>query len=454
MTSDTTSDTLLLPDWIIPVEPAHTVLAAHGLAIRGGRILEIAPHADLQARYPQARVRHLPGRVLLPGFVNLHGHAAMSLLRGYGDDLPLMEWLSERIWPAERRLISPDFVYDGSVLAFTEMLAGGTTCCNDMYFHPSDVARAALTVGMRAAVGGVLFDVPGGPSPDSLLEAFLATRDEYRDEPLLRFTLAPHAPYTVGDDLFRRIGMLAEEIDVPITVHLQETAQEVQDSLAQHGMRPTERLDGLGLISPRLIAVHGVHLDAGDISLLAAQGAHLAHCPASNLKLASGIAPVSQMLAAGLNVGIGTDGAASNNRLDMLSEMRLAALLAKGATGDARALAAHDALHAATLAGAKALGWDAEIGSLVPGKYADIVAIQLDAAHLQPVYDPASHVVYAAGREDVDEVWVNGETVAKKLQLTNSPSKSDHERIMSRLSQWHERAAGVLSGTNAYPSLG
>lgn len=439
-----TADTLLLPDWIIPIEPAGAVLRDHGVALAGGRILAVAPRAELLARHPAAQARPLPGRVLLPGFVNLHTHAAMSLLRGFGDDLPLMEWLSTRIWPAERKLVSPGFVYDGSVLAFAEMLAGGTTCCNDMYFHPPEVARAALAVGMRVAVGGTVFEVPGGPAPASMLADFTATYDQYRGEPLLHFTLAPHAPYTVGDDLFRQVGALAEEIDVPITVHLQETAHEVADSLAQHGERPTERLARLGLVSPRLIAVHGVHLNASDLGLLAAQGAHLAHCPASNLKLASGFAPVSQALAAGLGLGIGTDGAASNNRLDMLSELRLAALVAKGASGDARALGAHAALHAATLGGARALGWDAEIGSIAPGKRADLVAVRLDAPRLAPLFDPASHVVYAAGREDVDEVWVDGELVAKKLQLIKSPSINELERIMSRLSQWQRRASDVL----------
>jgi len=443
--------TLLLPDWLIPIEPARAVLAGHGIAVRDGRIADIAPHGLLRSRHPGAAQRPLPGCALLPGFVNLHTHAAMSLLRGAGDDLPLMTWLNERIWPLERKLMSADFVYDGSVLAFAEMLAGGTTCCADMYFLPEEVARAALSVGLRAAVGGTVFELPGAPA-EHLLAQTLAAHERYRGEPTLRFMLAPHAPYTVGDDMLRRLASVAEEADLPLAIHLHETREEVEAAQARHGMRPAERLARLGLLSPRLVAVHGVHLDAGDIALLASHGASLAHCPASNLKLASGLAPVARLLEAGVNLGIGTDGAASNNRLDMLSELRLAALLAKGASGDARALPAYEALHAATLGGARALGWDAEIGSIAVGKCADLVAIRLDAARLAPVFDPVSQVVYAAGREDVDEVWVSGNSVAKKLQLTNSPSKSDLERIMSRISQWRLRACGVISGTNTYVS--
>ncbi|MDH2234754.1 TRZ/ATZ family hydrolase [Pigmentiphaga sp. GD03639] len=444
--------TLLLPDWLIPVEPDQAVLAGHGIAMRDGRIADIAPHGVLRDRHPGAAERPLAGCALLPGFVNLHTHAAMSLLRGAGDDLPLMAWLQERIWPLERKLMSADFVYDGSVLAFAEMLAGGTTCCADMYFHPEEVARAALSMGIRAAVGGTVFEIPGAPPAEQMLAQALAAHEKYRGEPGLRFMLAPHAPYTVGDDMLRHLAAVAEEADLTIAIHLHETRQEVEEAVAMHGMRPAERLAHLGLLSPRLVAVHGVHLDADDIALLASHGVSLAHCPASNLKLASGLAPVARLLEAGVNLGIGTDGAASNNRLDMLSELRLAALLAKGASGDARALPAHRALHAATLGGAKALGWDDRIGSVAVGKYADLVAIRLDSARLAPVFDPVSHVVYAAGREDVEEVWIDGRTVAKKLQLTNSPSKSDLERIMSRISQWRLRAAGVISGTNTYLS--
>lgn len=446
--------TLLLPEWIIPIVPAGIVLSGHGLALRDGRIVDIASHESLLHRYPDARAHALPGRVLLPGFVNLHTHAAMSLLRGAGDDMPLMAWLNDRIWPLERKLASSDFVYDGSVLAFAEMLAGGTTCCADMYFYPESIARAALAIGLRACVGMAVieFPTPYATDVDDYLQKGLAAHEKYGNEETLRFMFAPHAPYTVGDEALSRIGALAEELDMPIAIHLQETRAEVAQSLAATRMRPTARLAGLGLLSPRLTAVHGVHLDTDDIAMLAANGAHVAHCPASNLKLASGIAPIAQLLRDGVNFGIGTDGAVSNNRLDMLSEMRLAALLAKGSSENAQTLSAHQALYAATLGGAKALGWDREIGSIELGKRADLVAIQLDAPHLLPVFDPASHVVYSAGREDIDEVWVNGAQVAKKLHLTKISARIELERILSRIPQWHTLAVGVISGTKPYVS--
>jgi 5-methylthioadenosine/S-adenosylhomocysteine deaminase len=294
------------------------------------------------------------------------------------------------------------------------------------------------------------FPTPYAPDGESCLAKGLAAREQFGDEPSLRFMFAPHAPYTVGGAMLSRIGSLAEEMDVPIAIHLQETRQEVQEALAKTGMRPTERLARLGLLSPRLIAVHGVHLDDNDIALLATRGAHVAHCPASNLKLANGFAPVDALLRAGVNMGIGTDGAASNNRLDMLAEMRLAALLAKGSSGKAETMSAHEALHAATLAGARALGWDSEIGSIVVGKKADLVAVRLDSPHQVPVFDAASQLVYTAGREDVEEIWIEGNSVAKKLQLIKSPSNFDRERILSRLSHWHSLATGVISGTNPY----
>lgn len=444
--------TLLLPDWLIPIRPENQVQPACGLALIDGRIADIGAHATLLAKYPDATVERLDGCALLPGFVNLHSHAGMSLLRGAGDDMSLMPWLQTRIWPLERKLVSPDFVYDGSALAFAEMLIGGTTCAADMYFFPDEVARAALATGIRACVGMTVLDFPTPYAADAgaCLELGRAAHDAYRGDPALRFMFAPHAPYTVGDDTLRLVGMLAEQLDVPIAIHLQETRDEVEQALASTGMRPVQRLARLGLLSPRLIGVHGVYLDGNDISLLASHGAHIAHCPASNLKLASGIAPIAQLLRDGVNFGIGTDGSASNNRLDMLAEMRLAALLAKGASGDAKALSAHQSLRAATLGGAQALGWESEIGTLEIGKRADLVAIRLDTPRLMPVFDAASQVVYAAGREDVDQVWVNGMQVAKKLQLTKISARIELERILSRIPQWHALAVDVISGTNPY----
>lgn len=396
--------------WIIPVEPADRVLENHSLVIDGGRIRDLLPSATAAVRYAGRQHLRLGDHVLLPGFVNLHTHAAMSLLRGHADDLPLMRWLQEHIWPAESRHMSAEFVRDGTLLACWEMLHGGITCFNDMYFFPAAAAEAALDAGIRAALGITVFEFPSAYGTDAAdyLSKGLQVRDQLRDEALVSFCLAPHAPYTVADRTFEQVAMLADELQLPIHIHLHETRDEIAKSLGEHGVRPLERLRRLGLLGPQLIAVHAVHLEDAEIDLLASHGSHVAHCPTSNMKLASGVAPVGALLAKGVGTGLGTDGAASNNRLDMFREMRHAALLAKVATGDAAVLPAHAALRMATLDGARALGLDDRIGSLLPGKAADLIAVDLGEWPLQPCYDPASHLVYVAGREQVSHVWVNG----------------------------------------------
>ncbi len=426
-------DLLIVPRWIIPVEPA-CALSHHALAVKGGRIVAIVPADEAQSRFAARDTLELPNHALIPGLVNLHTHAAMSLLRGFGDDLPLMEWLTARIWPAEQALVSADFVRDGALLACAEMLAGGITCFNDMYFFPGAAAQAALESGMRAALGMIVMDFPTAYASDSedCLEKGLAVRDRFKGESLLSFTFAPHAPYTVNDDVLSRIGVLAEQLDAPVHIHLHETAQETDDSINLHGVRPLERLANAGLLSPRLIAVHAVHLLDGEIGTLARHGCHIAHCPASNLKLASGLPQTHKWLEAGINIGIGTDGAASNNRLDMFAEMRLAALLAKGVSGNAAALPAAKVLEAATLGGAKALGLDEQIGTLAPGKQADMAAVDLGGFNTQPVFDPISHLVYAAGREQVSHVWVAGELVAQNGQAL----KIDASDLRARIAYW------------------
>ena len=335
----------------------------------------------------------------------------MTLLRGLADDLPLMEWLEQHIWPAEAKHVSAQFVHDGTLLACAEMLRGGITCFNDMYFYPKAVAQAALASGMRAAIGLITLDFSTSYAADSddYLAKGLAARDELRDEPLLSFCLAPHAPYTVDDRNFAKVLTLAEQCDVPIHIHLHETRREIEESMQRFGVRPLERIRRLGLLSPGLIGAHGVHLNAEEIALLAQHNCSIAHCPSSNLKLASGIAPVSALIDQGVNVGLGTDGAASNNRLDVFQEMRLAALLAKGSSGRADAVNAHQALRMATLGGAQALGLDAKIGSITCGKAADLCAIRLNDIELMPCYDPVSHLVYCAGREHITDVWVSGD---------------------------------------------
>jgi 5-methylthioadenosine/S-adenosylhomocysteine deaminase len=440
-----TIDLLIRARWIIPIEPENTVLEHHAIAVNRGRIVAILPEREASERFAPARETRLDRHVLMPGLVNLHCHAAMTLLRGLADDTPLMTWLQEHIWPAEAKHVSADFVHDGTLLACAEMLRGGITCFNDMYFFPEAAAKAVATSGMRAVIGLALLEFPTAYATDAddYLTKGLAARDALRDQPLLHFALAPHAPYTVSDRSFERIATLAAELDMPVHVHLHETTAEIEESLRIHGVRPLERLRRLGLITPNLIAVHAVHLDAGEIALLAAEGASVAHCPSSNLKLGSGIAPIAAMLERGINIGLGTDGAASNNRLDLLGEMRLAALLAKGASGDASILNAHQALRAATLGGAHALGLDREIGSLLPGKSADLCAVSLDDPILAPCYAPESHMVYVAGRENVSHVWVAGNLMLENHTLTGF-FKNDLEKLVSL---WQTRVSPCTGRT-------
>ncbi len=432
-------DLLVSASWVIPVEPPETVLADHSVAVAGGRILAVLPTAEAERRYrPAERVR-LDRHALIPGLINLHTHASMTLMRGLADDLPLMTWLKDTIWPAEAKHVSSEFVYDGTLLACAEMLRGGVTCFNEMYFFPEAAARAALAAGIRAALGIIAleFPTPYAADADDYIAKGLAARDALKEEPLLSFCMAPHAPYTVSDRTFARVLTIAEELDLPIHVHLHETRGEIDESLAQFKARPLERLRALGLLGPRLIAVHAVHVTGQEIEMLARFGASVAHCPSSNLKLASGFAPVAAMLKHGINVGLGTDGAASNNRLDLLQEMRTAALLAKAVGGDAEAMPAHQALAAATLHGARALGLDASIGSLLPGKFADLCAVAFDGPELLPCYDPVSHLVYSAGREHVSHVWVGGEPRVKEGRLLRFENLDLNKRILL----WHNKLA-------------
>jgi 5-methylthioadenosine/S-adenosylhomocysteine deaminase len=429
-------DTLIVPRWLIPVEPAG-VLTDQALATHQGAILDVLPAAQARARYSPKQILSLPQHALIPGLINLHTHAAMSLLRGFADDLPLMDWLERHIWPAEQTHVSSRFVKDGTLLACAEMLKGGITCFNDMYFFPDAAAEAALECGMRAAIGMIVMDLPtpyASDGPDYLAKG-LACRDKYKGEAALSFCFAPHAPYTVGDESFRQIATLVGQIGAPIHCHLHETREEIAHSEAHYGVRPLERLARLGLLGPGFIGVHAIHLSDPETDTLARNGCHVAHCPASNLKLASGLPDVTRLLRSGINVGIGTDGAASNNRLDLFGEMRMAALLAKGVANDAAALPAHAVLRAATLGGAKALGLEELVGSLAPGKRADLVAVDLSGLDLLPVFDPLSHLVYVAGREQVSHVWVEGQLKVDNGRLT----VLDILDLKARASYWADK---------------
>jgi 5-methylthioadenosine/S-adenosylhomocysteine deaminase len=428
-------DLLIEPRWIIPIEPAGITLEEHALAVDNGRIVALLPQHEAATRFIPRQRLELPGHALLPGLVNLHTHAAMALMRGFADDMPLMRWLNERIWPAEGRHVSPAFVRDGTLLACWEMLRGGITCFNDMYFYPEAAAQAALEAGIRAALGITVIEFATAYAADAAdyLAKGLASRDALRHETLLSFCLAPHAPYTVSDRSFERVALLANQLDLPVHIHIHETRAEIDESIRQHGVRPLARLQRTGLLGPGLLAVHGIYLDPDEISLLGEHGCHLAHCPTSNMKLASGIAPVTALQAHGVGAGLGSDGAASNNRLDLFREMRHAALLAKVGGADATALPAATVLRMATLDGAAALGLDAEIGSLLPGKSADLCAVRLDDWTVQPCFDPASHLVYVAGREQVSHTWVAG-----RLRICEGkPVDFDPRHLIEIANLWH-----------------
>lgn len=430
-------DLLIHPKWIIPIEPAGITLSGHALAINDGYIIDLLPCDKALERYLPREELDLSSHVLLPGLVNLHTHAAMSLMRGYADDLPLTAWLTERIWPAEARHLSADFVRTGTLLACAEMLRGGITTFNDMYFFPAAAVDAVRQSGMRAAIGLVVLDHPTNYAADAddYLSKGLALRDTCKDHPLLSFCLAPHAPYTVTDKTFEKIATLSAQLEIPIHTHLHETRLEIAESIKQYGVRPIQRLHALGLLGPQFIAVHAVHLEATDIDQLSYTGCHVAFCATSNLKLGSGIPDINDIHQQGINFGLGTDSAASNNRLDIFQEMRLSAFLAKGLSENATALTAHQALQAATLNGARALGLDQKIGSLLPGKAADLCAVRLDDWMLQPCFDPASHLVYTAGRDNVTHTWVAG-----KLQMQKGlPSNIDVPQLLTNTNVWHNR---------------
>lgn len=432
-----TVDSLITARWIVPVEPHGVVLEDHAVAVRGGRIVDILPAIEATRRFESANLVDLDRHVLIPGLINAHTHAAMTLMRGIADDLPLMEWLQEHIWPTEGRWVSEEFVRDGVSLAAAEMLRGGTTCFNDMYFHAEVTSLTAISCGIRACVGLIVLDFPSryAADADEYLNKGLAVYDEFRGEPLVSMAMAPHAPYTVPDPALTRVRTLADELEIPVHMHVQETAGEVSQAVEETGRRPLQRLDELGLVSQSLIGVHMTQLEDTEIARLAEAGTHVAHCPESNLKLASGFCPVHRLAGAGVNVCLGTDGTASNNDLDMFGEMRTAALLAKGVAGDATAAPAEAVLRMATLNGAAALGLASETGSLKPGKAADITAVSFDAVETQPCYDVISQLVYATGRERVTDVWVSGRHVLKERGLVHL----DVEELKERAARWAGR---------------
>lgn len=431
-------DLLLLPSWLVPVEPAGVVLRDHGLGIRDGQIALIAPRAEA-LRHPATEVRELPQCLLAPGLINAHGHAAMTLLRGIADDLPLMTWLHEHIWPAEGQWVDEDFVRDGTDLAIAEQIRSGISCFSDMYFYPQVACECVHNAGVRAQITVPVLDfpVPGALNAAEALRKGLQLFDDLKQHPRIRIAFGPHAPYTVSDDKLEQIRVLADELDAGIHMHVHETAQEVAEAVAKHGERPLARLARLGLLGPRFQAVHMTQIDDEDLALLVEHNCSIVHCPESNLKLASGFCPVERLWQAGVNVAIGTDGAASNNDLDLLGETRTAALLAKAVAGSATALNAHSALRMATLNGARALGLETQTGSLELGKLADMVAFDLSGLAQQPIYDPVSQLIYASGRDCVKHLWVDGKQLLEDGRLT----RMDEGELITKARAWGDKIA-------------
>lgn len=433
---------LLIPRLLLCLDGNTEVLENHAVLIDGERVAEVGPALTLLAKYPEADKIELPDQVLMPGLINCHTHAAMNLFRGIADDLALHDWLQTRIWPLEGAHADQEFVYDGTVMSAAEMLLGGTTTFNDMYFYPDQVVQAAIDVGIRVVAGITVIEFPTRYASDAnqYIELGLAARDKTLNEATVHWSVAPHAPYTVSDDTFLRLASLAEELNLPIHCHLHETASEVTDAVSRNGVRPFDRLLKLGVINERFMAVHGVHLNDSELAQMSKAGASLVHCPASNLKLASGIAPISTALKAGVNVVVGTDGAASNNKIDMWDEMRLAALLCKGASLDATAWTASEVLLGVTNGAAKALGLESVTGRISSGFKADLIAVELDQKpHQSPLHNLVSKLVYSGSARDVAHVWVNGKRVVESQQLVGKSSQLVSQTMRKVTRVWQTR---------------
>lgn len=432
-------DLAVSASWIVPVVPRDRVLADCSLIVNDGKIEAICPQADLDKRYHPRKHLRLDNSVLLPGLINTHGHSPMTLLRGYADDLPLKQWLGDHIWPAEQQWVSPEFVADGSELAIAEMLLSGTTCFGDMYFFPELTAAVAARAGIRAHINFPVFEFANAwaGSADECIHKGLALHDEFRNNPLIHTGFGPHAPYTVADKTFKKIATYMAELQMSVHIHLHETADEIAESIKEHGVRPIQRLANLDLLGPATQCVHFTQATAEDIELLQTWRATVIHCPESNMKLASGFCPVDQLVQQDVNVALGTDGAASNNGLNLFTEMKFAALLGKVVANRADALDAHSVLSLATINGAKALGLEDRIGSLEPGKQADFIALNLDHPQYFPMYDLISHLVYADAGHKLTHSWVAGQALVEDGQLTTL----DLNEIKQKARLWQQKIA-------------
>jgi 5-methylthioadenosine/S-adenosylhomocysteine deaminase len=435
----TASETFLVSArWVIPVVPENTVWNEHCIAVRDGEIIDHFPAKDIaSSRYCDWLHHQLDDHILLPGLINCHGHAPMTLLRGFADDLPLMEWLEHHIWPAENKWVDEEFVHDGTLLAIAEMLKSGTTTFSDMYLFAAESARAALQANIRCQVCAPVLESPTqyAASAEEYLHKALQIQDDFKHQELIEVVFGPHAPFTVSDDTFSRMATLANELDMGIQIHLHETSQEVDDSVKLNGLRPINRLEKLNILTPKTQCVHMTSLTEEDMNTIQTLGCHVIHCPESNMKLASGVCPVNQLTERGINVALGTDSAASNDDLDLFGEIKAAALLAKTHCSDPSVLDAHSALRMATINGARALGLEHLTGSLEKGKRADLCAVNINHIEAQPVYSPISSLVYTASGRRVDHVWVDGEHL-----LENGELKHLHEmELISKAREWHQK---------------
>ena len=430
-------DLIIQAKWLIPIVPQGLVLEDHAIVIVDKKIHELCSIADSESRFQTKQIVKLSNHALIPGLINAHGHSPMALLRGAADDIPLKEWLEDKIWPLEEKLVDRTVVSQGATLAIAEMIRSGTTCFADMYFFPDEVAKSAIEARIKVQLASPVLDFPTVWAQDADEYIYKATQlhDNYRGNEFVSTAFGPHAPYTVSDEPLRKLATLAEELDLPIHMHVHETAQEIADAIASDGRRPLQRLLDLGLLSPRLNCIHATQLIQEEIEALSQSGAHVLHCPESNMKLASGFCPVSTLLETGINVGLGTDGCASNNNLDMFSEMRSAALLGKAVSGDASAIPAQQALEMATINGARALGLEAQIGSLEPGKSADLAAVSLDSLNSIPVNNPVSHLVYAVNAAQVSHVWCAGQALLTEGKLATL----DTDKIKHAAANWQQK---------------
>ncbi len=437
MSNQETVQLLIKAPWILPVIPQNRIFENCAIAVNGGKIVAILPENEAIKRFNPKQTIHLEHHILMPGLINAHGHAAMTLLRGYADDLSLEPWLTEHIWPAESRWLDADFVRDGTELAIAEMIKTGTTCYSDMYFFPEAAAPVIQKSSIRAQITFPILDIATNWAQDAE-ECFskgLALHDEYRNDDLITVGFGPHAPYTVSDGVLSKVATLAQELDAPIQIHLHETAHEIEESLKLHEQRPSERLFNLGLMTPATQCVHMTQINDLDIELLIKSGAHVIHCPESNLKLASGFCPIAKLSNHGINVALGTDGAASNNDLDLFGELQTAALMGKAIAEDPAACSAHEMLAMATINGARALGIEDLTGSLEPGKAADIIAISLDELSSIPIHNPASTLVYSNRRTPVTHSWVNG----RALLLSGHLQTLNEQDIKTRATHWFKK---------------